>query len=84
MGGGAQNKLVFHLLVRVGGVEPLHFVDPILQIVPSLKIQFRFMEIYKMECWFHKPFLQNGFEFFPNHFDGKDAFSTKWVAGPFQ
>ena len=28
--GRAQNKMVFHLLVRVGGVEPPQFGDPIL------------------------------------------------------
>ena len=40
--------------------------------------------LYKMGCRFNRPSLQNGLEFFFNHFDGKDAFSTKWVASPFQ
>ena len=30
-------------------------------VVPFLEDQFHFIEIYKTECWFHKPFLQNGF-----------------------
>lgn len=55
MGGkSAQNKMVFHLLVTVGGV-----------VVPSLKHQFHFIEdieVYKMGGWFHKPFLQNGWQ----------------------
>ena len=34
--------------------------------------------------WFDKRFLQNGLGFLFKHSDGKDAFSTKWIASPFQ
>ena len=36
----AQNKIVFHFFVRVGGVEPPHFV-----YIPSLQDQFHFIKL---------------------------------------
>ena len=44
--GRAQNKMDIQLVLRVGGVGPPHFVDPILQIDPPLETQCHFIELF--------------------------------------